>query len=383
MTVIHPLTMPKWGLSMAEGRIGDWLVREGMEIKPGVELVAVETDKILSPLEATVSGKLRRILARKDDVVPVAGLIAVIADVTVSDDEINAFVADFKARFVPEKTGEADALPATTQVQVAGRSFCYLKVGDGAEAALLIHGFGGDLKSWLFNQDALANEFAIYALDLRGHGGSSKQVGGGTLDEFVEDVRGFLDSLGLQKAHLVGHSMGGAIAMQFARAYPGRISSLVLIASAGLGSEIDIEYINGFISAQRRKELMPQIEKLFTDRKLVTRQLVEDLLKFKRLDGVESSLRAIASRFCPDGRQALILRDQISALATPTCVIWGAEDRILPVSHARNLPENITVEIVPGSGHMVQMEAAAKVNRVIAEFWRKSGGQPRRSRPAV
>jgi pyruvate dehydrogenase E2 component (dihydrolipoamide acetyltransferase) len=373
--VIHPLTMPKWGLSMAEGRIGDWLVREGMEIKPGVELVGVETDKILSPLEATVSGNLRRILARKDDVVPVAGLIAVIADVTVPDEEIDAFVADFKARFVPEKTGEADAGPATTQVQVAGRSLCYLKAGEGEETALLIHGFGGDLKSWLFNQEALASQFTVYALDLPGHGGSSKQVGSGTLDEFAEDVRGFLDSLGLEKVHLVGHSMGGAIAMQFAHAHPGRTSSLTLIASAGLGPEIDTDYINGFISAQRRKELMPQIEKLFADRKLVTRQLVEDVLKFKRLDGVESSLRAIASQFCPDGRQALILRDQISASAIPTCVIWGAEDRILPVSHARNLPENITVEVVPGSGHMVQMEAAARVNRLITGFWQESRGR--------
>lgn len=381
--MIHPLTMPKWGLSMAEGKLGDWLVPEGMDVKPGVELVAIETEKILSPLEAPVAGILRRIVARKDDVVPVAGLIAVIADVTVSDDEIDAFVADFKARFVPGKTGEADAAPATTQVQVAGRSFCYLKVGDGAEAALLIHGFGGDLKSWLFNHDALANEFAIYALDLRGHGGSSKQVGSGRLDEFVEDVLGILDSLGLQKVHLVGHSMGGAIAIQFARAHPDRTSSLVLIASAGLGPEIDTEYINGFISAQRRKELMPQIEKLFADRKLVTRQLVEDVLKFKRLDGVESSLRAIATQFCPDGRQALILRDQINALAIPTCVIWGAEDRILPVSHARNLPENITVEVLPGSGHMVQMEAAAKVNHIIAGFWLESRGQPGRSRSAV
>ena len=114
--MIHPLTMPKWGLSMAEGKLGDWLVPEGMNVKPGVELVAIETEKILSPLEAPVAGILRRIVARKDDVVPVAGLIAVIADVTVSDDEIDAFVADFKARFVPQKTGEADAAPATTQV---------------------------------------------------------------------------------------------------------------------------------------------------------------------------------------------------------------------------------------------------------------------------
>jgi pyruvate dehydrogenase E2 component (dihydrolipoamide acetyltransferase) len=373
--MIHPITMPKWGLSMAEGKIGDWLVQEGMDIKPGMELVEVETDKILSSLEATASGILRRILANKDDIVPIAALVGVIADVTVQDEEIDAFVADFKAKFVAEKTGQADGSFSITQTQVAGQSLCYLKRGEGEEAALLIHGFGGDLNSWFFNQDALADRIAIYALDLRGHGGSSKQVRSGSLDEFVEDVRGFLDSLGLRKVHLVGHSMGGAIATQFALANPDRASSLLLIATAGMGSEINMEYINGFMSAQRRKELMPQIEKLFADRKLVTRQLIEDVLKFKRLDGVESSLRAISSQFWRDGRQAFILRDQMSALAMPAYVIWGADDQIFPVSHARNLPANITVEVLDNSGHMVQMEAATKVNRLIAGFWRESRGQ--------
>ncbi len=281
--MIHPLTMPKWGLSMAEGKIGDWLVQEGMSIESGVELVGVETEKIFSPLEAPASGILRRILARKNDLVPVAGLVAVIADATVPDKEIDAFIVDFKARFVLAETVQADFASSTIQVQVGGQSLCYLKRGEGEEAALLIHGFGGDLQTWLFNQEALADQLSIYALDLRGHGGSSKQVGGGTLDEFVEDVRGFLDSLGLHKVHLVGHSMGGAIAIQFALVHPARSSSLVLVASAGLGSEIDIEYIEGFISAQRRKELLPQIEKLFADRKLVTRQLIEDVLQVQAI----------------------------------------------------------------------------------------------------
>ena len=127
-----------------------------------------------------------------------------------------------------------------------------------------------------------------------------KQVGSGTLDEFVEDVRGFLDVSGLAKG-ASGQGTPWEERSRFNSRLPirDRVSSLVMIASAGLGSEIDGEYIEGFISAGRRKDLLPQIEKLFADRKLVTRQLVENVLKFKRMDGVESSLRAIATQFCP------------------------------------------------------------------------------------
>ena len=98
-------------------------------------------------------------------------------------------------------------------------------------------------------------------------------------------------------------------------------------------------------------------------------QLIDDVLKYKRLDGVDLALRTIASQFFPGGRQVLVLRDRLSELSVPTLVLWGAEDRILPVSHAEGLPANIETRILPGAGHMVQMESAAEVNRAITSFW--------------
>jgi pyruvate dehydrogenase E2 component (dihydrolipoamide acetyltransferase) len=183
-----------------------------------------------------------------------------------------------------------------------------------------------------------------------------------------------MDAVGIAKAHLVGHSMGGAVALAFAFAHRERSLSLVLVASAGLGLEIDSEYINGFITASRRKDLKPHIEKLFADSKLVGRQLVEDILKYKRLDGVESALRTIAGQFCPGGQQAVVFRDRLSQLSIPILVIWGAEDRILPVAHTQGLSGNVRTEVLPGTGHMVHMEAAVKVNRLIQSFW-ESGGK--------
>ncbi len=269
----------------------------------------------------------------------------------------------------PEEADEEVAGPVLETADVDGFRIRYLRRGEGAESTILIHGFGGDLNTWMFNHEALASGNSVYALDLPGHGSSSKQVRDGTLEGLAKVLEGFIDSIGVSKAHLAGHSMGGAVAAIFALNHPERCLSLTLIASAGLGPEIDGEYIRGFVSATRRNELKPQLEKLFADSRLITRQLVDDTLKYKRLDGVEPALRAIASQFCPSDRQSVILREQISQLKMPVLVLWGSEDRILPASHALNLPQHVRTEILPGHGHMVHMEAASKVNSAILSFW--------------
>jgi pyruvate dehydrogenase E2 component (dihydrolipoamide acetyltransferase) len=370
---IQLLTMPKWGLSMTKGQIVEWLIEEGAEVRPGLELVEIETEKVLSPLEATTSGVLRRKVARAGDVVHVGGLLGVIADPSASDSQIDHDVKDFQARYVPEKADEEVAGPILETADIDGFRIRYLRRGEGAEPAILIHGFGGDLNTWMFNHESLAAEHSVFALDLPGHGSSSKQVGDGTLTGFAKVLEGFIDSIGANKVHLVGHSMGGAVASIFALNHPVRCLSLTLIASAGLGPEIDGEYIRGFVSAARRNELRPQLEKLFADSRLITRQLVDDTLKYKRLDGVESALRTIASQFCPSDRQSVILREQILQLRMPVLVLWGSEDRIIPASHALNLPKHLRMEVLSGYGHMVQMEAASKVSTLIRSFWDGEG----------
>lgn len=366
---IHLLTMPKWGLAMTKGQVVAWLTEEGAEVRPGLELVEIETEKVVSPIEATTSGVLRRKVAREGDVVHVGGLLGVIAAPSASDSQIDLDVENFQAHYIPEEAEEEVAGPALETVDVDGCRICYLRRGEGAESAVLIHGFGGDLNSWMFNHESLASSHSVYALDLPGHGSSSKQVGDGTLEGFAKVLGDFLDSVGVSKAHLVGHSMGGAVAAMFVLSHPERCLSLTLIASAGLGPEIDIEYIRGFASAARRNELRPQLEKLFADSRLMTRQLVDDTLKYKRLDGVESALRTIASQFCPSDRQAVILREQLIELKMPVMVLWGSEDRIIPAAHATNLPQHVRTELLPGYGHMVHMEAASKVNALIRSFW--------------
>ncbi|ABG05333.1 alpha/beta hydrolase fold [Rubrobacter xylanophilus DSM 9941] len=361
---ITKLGMPKWGLTMTEGTVVRWLVEEGAELESGDEVVEVESEKINNAVESPAAGVLRRRVAQEGEVVPVGGLLGVIADPSVPDPEIDAFIEEFRSTFVPEE--EEAAGPEPQRTEVGGRSIQYLAMGEGEPPLVLVHGFGGDINIFVFNQQALASDRAVYALDLPGHGGSSKDVGRGDLGFFVAVVEGFMDTLGIERAHLAGHSMGGAVAASFALAHPERVASLVLVASAGLGEEINGEYIEGFIAANRRREMRDVLGMLFADPELVTRDLVNDVLAYKRLDGVEEALRTVAGSLFPGGRQARVL--DLSGLEVPVLAIWGSEDRIVPAAHAGNLPDAAHVEILEGRGHMVHMEAAGEVNRLISRF---------------
>lgn len=360
------LGMPKWGLSMTEGTVVEWLVEEGTELNNGDEVVEVESEKINNAVETPAPGVLRRRVAKEGDVLPVGGMLGVIADASVSDEEIDAYVEEFQANFVPSEEEVGGPEPET--VEIGGKNIQYLKLGEGEGVPLvLLHGFGGDINIWVFNQEALAEGGrTVYAVDLPGHGGSTKDVGEGDLASLVRVVEGFMGEMGVEKAHLFGHSMGGAVAASLAIQHPEKVQSLSLIASAGLGEEINGDYIEGFIAANRRKEMKNALGLLFATPDLVNRQLVNDVIRFKRLDGVDEALRKLADNLFPNGKQADV--PDLSGVEVPMLVVWGREDKIVPVAHSENAPTNARVEVLDDTGHMPQMEASGQTNRLIGEF---------------
>ncbi|MDH4053512.1 MAG: acetoin dehydrogenase dihydrolipoyllysine-residue acetyltransferase subunit, partial [Rubrivivax sp.] len=228
---------------------------------------------------------------------------------------------------------------------------------------LFLHGFGGDLNNWLFNLDAVAEQHPVIALDLPGHGESDARLPGTGLADLAAFVGKFLDALGVPKAHLVGHSLGGAVAARLALDAPDRVASVALVNPAGLGEDINAGYTDGFVKAASRRELKPVVEMLFADPSLVSRQLLDDLLKYKRLDGVTELLADLGGRQFGGGRQAERPVRQLGGL--PLLVVWGAEDKVIPAAQAALAPQGADVHVLPGAGHMAMMEKAGEFNTLL------------------
>ena len=369
---IQAIVMPKWGLAMEEGVVTAWHVAEGATISKGQEIADIETSKIANVFESPVSGTLRKLVAQPGETLPVGALLAVVADKGTSDGDLDAYIAKFAEALkevLAAKASEKKPEPETVEI-VGGRRIRYLRLESGEGVPIvLIHGYGGDLNNWLFNQEALAETHTVYAIDLPGHGGSSKDVGAGDLASLTAAAAAWMDTLGVGRGHLVGHSMGGAVALQLASTLPGKVASVTGICPAGLGPDIAMDYINGFIEASRGKKLEPVLQMLVANPALVTRDMIEDVLKFKRIDGVDAALKKMRDALFPGGRQAVVLRDGLAKLPQPVQVIVGAKDRVLPsAAHAKGLPGNVKVHVFENAGHMPHMEVASDVNRLIMEI---------------
>ena len=365
---IQAITMPRWGMTMTEGRVVQWLIELGEAIAPGQEILEIETEKIANAFEASAAGVLRRKLVEPQATAAVGALLGVAADAQVSDAEIEEFVSAFQLRQQSQGAVRSSA-PAARAVDAIDGQINVLSLGEGpATPAVLIHGFGGDLNSWLFNQAELAAVRPVHALDLPAHGASSIPTGPISLESMTRALAVALDNIGVTRAHFVGHSLGAAATLLLTRDMPARVASLSLVCPASLGPEIDASYIEGFLSAERRPQMKQALSALFADPSQVRREMVDDVLRFMRTDGVPAALRGLASNVFPGGKQRLVLREAVASAVVPIQIIWGEADRIVPSSQSRGLPPSVAVHFIGAAGHMAHLEQAGRVNGLLADF---------------
>ena len=219
---------------------------------------------------------------------------------------------------------------------------------------------------WWQAQSDVLSRYRVLAIDWLGDG-DGLDVPLDSADQ-ADAIAVVLDALQLPELHaFVGASYGAMVGLQFAARHPQRLASLTLVASAGLGPEIDADYIDGFVQAASRRELKPVIEKLFADPSLVSRQLLDDLLRYKRIDGVTELLGALGSALFGGGVQHALPALQLQPAQLPLRVVWGEQDRVIPAAHAQAAPAGATVAVLAGAGHMVMMEKAGEVNALVCK----------------
>jgi pyruvate dehydrogenase E2 component (dihydrolipoamide acetyltransferase) len=365
--------LPSLGADMDEGKLLEWKVKPGDMVKRGDIVAVVDTTKAAVDVESWQEGTIHELLAEPGETLPVGALIGVLGSSTVSDADIDAFIADFQANFTPEEADvDAPAGMATTTVEAGGRTIRIARLGPAeGTSVVLVHGYSGDLNNWLFNVEALAIHNPVIALDLPGHGGSTKDVGDGSLQALAASVGATLDALSVAQAHLVGHSLGAAVVARLAADRPELAASLTLIAPAGLSaSPISETFLTGVIEAQRAKDLRPILELLLADPTAVTRDMIDDVLKFKRLDGVEEALTTLRDRMVR-GVDDAALRADLPKIPS-ALVIASRSDRIVGPPDEASLPPGFRVAWIDGAGHMPHLERAADVNALLAEQTRRS-----------
>jgi pimeloyl-ACP methyl ester carboxylesterase len=264
-----------------------------------------------------------------------------------------------------------------------GHSITYLQKGSGP-VLLLIHGMAGDLDTWRSVIDPLAANATVLAVDLPGHGSSSPAGGDYSLGSLASFLRDVLVALGHDRATLIGHSLGGGIAMQFSYQFPEMTERLVLTSSGGLGLEV---------SAVLRAASLPGASLFLSATAEATRRVSGVAGRLMRAahsplsPGVEELTRGYGSLADVDRRAAFLatVRSVVGlggqsvhagdrlylTEGLPVLLIWGEEDLIIPVAHARaahELMPSSTLEIFQNVGHFPQVEAPQRFVEVLKRF---------------
>ena len=273
-----------------------------------------------------------------------------------------------------EAVSASAAAPRTEVVELAdGTKIAALLAGppDATETILFLHGLGGTQSTWASVLGAFAETYRIAAVDLPGHGASDKPSPESTdysIPGLAARIGELLEKLELSPAVLIGHSLGGATALQLALERPKLVRALALVDSAALGSEIDGELLDRVESPPSRDEARRLLELFFENRRFVLERGIDDMYAARTGPGADEAVKAIASSAFARRGQNLVLVDRLGELEVPVLIVWGELDRVLPSTHAvaalSALP-TAWLEIIEGVGHVPQVEAAPSFAAIV------------------
>jgi len=252
------------------------------------------------------------------------------------------------------------------QIKVGKLDINYFTGGDG-EPLVVTHGGGGGARGWLQNVTALCENYKIYVPDLPGFGGSQLMDGDYGIPEFADFLEDFIRSLGLERFHLVGHSLGGGIALSYALKYPNRISKLVLINSLCLGKEMAL-WVRFLSTSAFFRSLGVAAVAVLRAVKWLVNSVYAPLKFVNPLPPVNIHL---GERITTLKEQTTVLVSQLSGLMVPTLVVWGAKDGIVPVSQAyaaARLIPNCQLHVFEGGGHSAYKRKIKEFSLLLTTF---------------
>ena len=280
--------------------------------------------------------------------------------------------------------------PATLTLH--GHDLSYVDSGTGP-AVLFIHGILGSQRQWAHLVDEVDEDHRVVVPDLFGHGDSAKPTGDYSLSSHAATLRDLLDHLGIERVTLVGHSLGGGIAMQFYYLFPERVDRLVLVSSGGLGREVNLVLRSATLPGAQQvlsviasAPVLQRVDALGRGAQRVGWRPGADIGAIRRgftsLGDSESRRAFLATtRAVIDfGGQSISAYDHLGSVsAPPTLIVWGSKDRMIPAWHAlsaqRALP-GCRVELFEGAGHFPHLDDPDRFARVLREFMAEGNDGP-------
>ena len=270
------------------------------------------------------------------------------------------------------------------RITLHGHDVHYRREGWGPPI-LLIHGIAGSSQTWEDVVPFLSDRHTVVAPDLLGHGDSAKPRGDYSLGAYASAIRDLMRAIGHDRVSVVGHSLGGGVAMQLAYQFPEMCERLVLVSSGGLGREVSI-----FLRAATLPGAEWVLPLLASNRVLSAGGRIGNLLRsvgLRAAPDLEEMWRGFSSLSDGEARQAFIYtlrgivdpggqrvsaRDRLYLAQTvPTMLIWGERDPIIPVVHGHSTHEEIPgsrLEVMDGAGHFPYRDDPRRFAGLLSEF---------------